>query len=112
MPDQDQLRLFREYRLRVLTMAQVAIELFLYLTFAWALMVICYGRRNTGHYWMTNGISELLPRFNKVMYFMFEPENSQDSREMGRFYVQNRVSIKILPNISRSHNNCSLTRQT
>lgn len=89
-------------------MAQVAIELFFYLTFAWALMVICYGRRNTGHYWMTNGIDELLPRFNKVMdFFMFEPANSQDSREVGRFYVQNRVSIKILPN-----NNCSFTRQT
>ena len=94
-------------------MAQVVIELFFYLTFAWALMVICYGRRNTGHYWMTNGIDELLPRFNKVMdLFMFEPANSQDSREVGRFCVQNRVSIKILPNNSRSHNNCSFTRQT
>ena len=60
-------------------MAQVTIELFFYLTFAWALMVICYGRRNTGHYWMTNGIDELLPRFNKVMYFMFEPANGQES---------------------------------
>lgn len=65
-PDREQLEKFREYRVRVMTMARVAIELFFYLTFAWALMVICYGRRDTGHYWMTNGIDELLPRFHKV----------------------------------------------
>ena len=69
-PDSQQLEKFREYRLRVMTMARVAVELLFYLTFAWALMVICYGRRNTGFYWMTNGIDDLLPRFNKVSQCM------------------------------------------
>lgn len=67
-PDKQQLEQFRKYRKRVITMARVAIELFFYFTFAWALMVICYGRKDTGHYWMTNGIDELLPRFDKVFY--------------------------------------------
>lgn len=65
-PDKQQLETFREYRLRVLIMARVLVELAFYLVFAWALMVICYGRRDTGHYWMTNGIDELLPKFHKV----------------------------------------------
>ncbi|XP_074631330.1 polycystin-1-like protein 2 isoform X3 [Acropora palmata] len=64
-PDDQELENFRVHRKRVLTMARVLIELVFYLMFAWSLMVICYGRRDTSHFWMTNGIDELLPRFDK-----------------------------------------------
>ncbi|XP_068681978.1 polycystin-1-like protein 2 isoform X4 [Montipora foliosa] len=65
-PNKHDLESFRTYRKRVLTMARVIIELIFYLMFAWALMAICYGRRDTSHYWMTNGIDRLLPRLEKV----------------------------------------------
>lgn len=65
-PDDQELENFRAHRKRVLTMARVLIELMFYLMFAWSLMVICYGRRDTSHFWMSNGIDELLPRFDKV----------------------------------------------
>ena len=58
-------------------MARVAIELFFYLMFAWALMVICYGQRDTGHFWMTNGVDELVPRFDKVLKYMLETKPKQ-----------------------------------
>lgn len=79
-PDKHQLERFREYRLRVMIMARVLVELGFYMIFAWALMVICYGRRDTGHFWMTNGIDELLPKFDKVMFH--EDENSN------KFYIK------------------------
>ncbi|XP_031571405.1 polycystic kidney disease protein 1-like 2 isoform X3 [Actinia tenebrosa] len=65
-PKNEELEAFRQYRVRVLMMARTLIELFFYLTFVWMLMVICYGSRDVGRFWMTNGLQNILKKFDKV----------------------------------------------
>ena len=42
------------------------VELFVYLTFVFLLMVVCYGSRNDDRYHMTKSIGDGLPHFDKV----------------------------------------------
>jgi hypothetical protein len=65
-PKNEELETFRQYRVRVLMMGRTLIELFFYLMFVWMLMVICYGSRDVGRYWMTSGIEDILIKFDKV----------------------------------------------
>ena len=48
-------------------MSRVIIEATFYLTFAWALMVVCYGNRDTDHFHMTDGLEKVF--HNKVSPF-------------------------------------------
>lgn len=66
-PNNEDMETFRQYRVRVLKMARTLIELCFYLTFVWMLMVICYGSRDVGRYWMTHGINDMLIKFDKVV---------------------------------------------
>ena len=65
-PKKEELTKFREYRVRVLAMARTLLEAFFYLTFAWMLLILVYGNRDTNRYNMTKNVRELLPRFGKV----------------------------------------------
>ncbi|XP_048586754.1 uncharacterized protein LOC5520731 isoform X2 [Nematostella vectensis] len=65
-PKREEMEVFRQYRVRVLNMARTLIELFFYLTFAWMLMVLCYGSRSVGRFLMTKGIDDILIKFDKI----------------------------------------------
>ena len=65
-PKSEELRKFREYRVRVLEMARILLEVFFYLMFAWMLLVVVYGYRDVNRYFLTKNVEELLPRFKKV----------------------------------------------
>lgn len=83
-PKNEDMETFRQYRIRVLKMARTLIELFFYLMFVWMLMVICYGSRDVGRYWMTHGVKDMLIKFDKVKFLIMMNPKLYDGRLAAR----------------------------
>ena len=56
----------RKREARKQNLSRFFLELFIYLTFVFLLMVVCYGGRNDHRYQMTRSIRDGLPHFDKV----------------------------------------------
>ena len=56
----------RKREARKQNLSRFFVEVFVYLTFVFLLMVVCYGSRNNHRYQMTKSIRDGLPHFHKV----------------------------------------------
>ena len=63
-PSGPELENFRRYHVRVFRMGRIVIKSICYLTFAWALFVVCYGNRDKTQFLMTKGLQNVFD--NKV----------------------------------------------
>ena len=61
----------RKREARKQNLSRFFVELFVYLTFVFLLMVVCYGSRNDHRYLMTKSIRDGLPHFDKVSTIQF-----------------------------------------
>ena len=105
-PKQRELERFRQYRVRVFLMSRVLIEMFFYLTFAWSLMVICYGRRDTGHFWMTDGLNKVFNNFKTKVKPLYS--KSTDFSLFTRYLIVNTLLQAVTNSNFRYFSLCAL----
>ena len=66
LPNQEELRRARQYRIQFTEMVRALVEIAFFLFFALLLMVVCYSNRNVMRFMLTQSTHDILIRFEKV----------------------------------------------